>query len=140
MSGYLNRVELIGRIGKKPVVSMTRDNQKMVKFSVATTKYWKDKSTDERKEKTEWHRIVVYNSKIAEIIEARNCTGVLVYLEGELKTNKWSDAQGVEQESTSINIGLGGRLMFLERRRDETSNTESQVEVEENTSDDDIPF
>jgi single-strand DNA-binding protein len=143
MSASLNQITLIGRIGKKPeIMKMQNDDKKIAKFSLATSEYWKDKETNERKEKTEWHRVVVYSSKLAEIIENYVDEGSLVYLQGKIKYEKWTDAQGIERKLTTIVIDLNGQFRILERKKTAEASNEGKTNnhsfsVEE---DDDIPF
>ena len=143
MSAYLNQVILIGRVGKKPEINKSQnDDRKIAKFSLATTEHWKDKETQERKEKTEWHKVVVYSSKIAEVIENYVDEGSLVCVEGKLKYEKWVDPQGVERKLTNIVIDLNGKFMMLERRKSsdnhQSSNNFDKMDSEPN--EDDIPF
>lgn len=146
MSAYLNQVVLIGRVGKKPEIAQTNDGKKIAKFSLATSEHWKDKETMERKEKTEWHRIVIYSSKIAEVIEQYVEDGALVCVEGKLKYEKWTNAQGVEQKATTIVVDLNGKFMMLDRKstsnkapvdNQSTSFLESAIP---DSADDEIPF
>lgn len=140
MSANLNQVILIGRIGKKPVISKTQhDDKKIAKFSLATSEHWKDKETQERKEKTEWHTVVVYSSKIAEVIENFVDEGALVCVEGKLRYEKWTDPQGVERKLTNIVIDLNGKFMMLEpKKRSSEGGMSSGPSVE--IDDDGIPF
>lgn len=144
MSAYLNQVILIGRIGKKPEIAKTQDDRKIAKFSLATSEHWKDKETMERKEKTEWHRVVVYSSKIAEVIENFVEEGVLVCVEGKLKYEKWSDPQGVEHKMTTIVVDLNGKFMMLERKKNsESSSTTSNFfdnKHDDKHDEEEIPF
>ena len=91
MSGSVNKVILIGRVGKDPEVRTTQDGGKIINFSVATSETWKDKNTGERKEKTEWNRVVVFNDRIGEIVEKYVKKGSLIHVEGALQTRKWTD-------------------------------------------------
>lgn len=141
MSAYLNQVILIGRIGKKPEIARTQDDKKIAKFSLATSEHWIDKATQERKEKTEWHKVVVYSSKIAEVIENFVEEGVLVCVEGKLRYEKWVDPQGVERKLTSVVIDLNGKFMMLERKKTGVSaehHESEKLHIED--SEDDIPF
>ncbi len=139
MSAYLNQVILIGRVGKKPEIAKTHDEKKIAKFSLATSEHWIDKGTQERKEKTEWHRIVVYSSKIAEVIENFVDEGALVCVEGKLKYEKWMDPQGVERKLTTIVVDLNGKFMMLERKKTaQQVDSPDKLQIEEN--EDDIPF
>ena len=144
MSAYLNQVILIGRVGRKPEIAKTNDDKKIAKFSVATSEHWKDKETMERKEKTEWHRVVVYSSKIAEVIEQYVDEGALVCVEGKLKYDKWTNPQGQEQKFTTIVVDLNGRFMMLDRKSSNSSNNFETKSLEPNSTDDpiddEIPF
>ena len=101
MSGSLNKVILIGHLGKDPVTRHTQDGKAIVSFSIATSESWKDKS-GERKEKTEWHNIVIFNENIAKVAEQYLKKGSLVYIEGQLQTRKWTDKDGVDKYSTEV--------------------------------------
>lgn len=102
MAGSVNKVILVGRLGKDPEVRNSPDGSKIVTMSVATSESWKDRSTGERKEKTEWHRVVIFNDKLGEIAERYLKKGGQVYLEGSLQTRKWTDQQGAEKYTTEI--------------------------------------
>ena len=147
MSAYLNQIILIGRIGKKPEFSVTNDGKKIAKFSLATSEHWIDRETKARKEKTEWHKVVVFSSKIAEVIEQYVGEGALVCVEGKIRYEKWTNAQGAEQKSTVIAIDLNGKFMMLERKKTDGGGGSSSMEFEgkhaENSHepiDDEIPF
>lgn len=102
MAGSLNKVMLIGNLGKDPEVRQTQDGQKIVNFTLATNEVWKDKATGERRDKTEWHRVVVFNEKLADVCEKFVKKGTKVYLEGQIQTRKWTDAQGQERITTEV--------------------------------------
>ncbi len=102
MSGSVNKVILVGRLGKDPEVRNSPDGSKIVTFTMATGETWKDKNTGERKEKTEWHRVVVFNDKIGDVIERYLKKGSSVYVEGSLQTRKWTDQQGQEKYTTEV--------------------------------------
>jgi single-strand DNA-binding protein len=141
MSAYLNQVILIGRIGKKPEIAKTHDDKKIAKFSIATSEFWKDKTTGDRKEKTEWHRIVVYSTKIAEVIENYADEGMLVLVEGKISYEKWVDPNGQEKKTTNIIVDLNGKFAMLEKRgargEKDSHSSSSSSDFE---SDDEIPF
>lgn len=144
MNAYLNQITLIGRVGKKPeITKIQSDDRKIAKFSLATSEYWKDKDTNEKKEKTEWHRIVVYNSKLAEIIENYVPEGTLVYLQGKIKYEKWTDPQGVERKLTTIAMDLNSKFMILDSKKTTEASTETKPKNQSFAMDedeDDIPF
>lgn len=102
MSQSVNKVILIGNVGKDPDIRSTQNGQKICNFSIATSEAWTDKKTNERKEKTEWHRIVVFNEALCKIIERLVKKGSKVYIEGQLQTRKWTDQSGVEKYSTEV--------------------------------------
>ncbi|ECF1703679.1 single-stranded DNA-binding protein [Salmonella enterica] len=108
----LNKVCLIGFVGQDPEIRYTADKQPVAVFSVATGDSWKDKETGETKERTQWHRIVVYN-KLAEIAAAHLKKGTQVYLEGRLQVRKWLDALGAERQSTEVVVDINGMLQML---------------------------
>ncbi|EDW2262085.1 single-stranded DNA-binding protein [Salmonella enterica] len=108
----LNKVCLIGFVGQDPEIRYTADKQPVAVFSVATGDSWKDKETGETKERTQWHRIVVYN-KLAEIAAAHLKKGTQVYLEGRLQVRKWLDSIGAERQSTEVVVDINGMLQML---------------------------
>ncbi|MDN8554980.1 single-stranded DNA-binding protein [Citrobacter werkmanii] len=108
----LNKVTLIGFVGQDPEVRYTADKQPVTVFSIATGESWKDKETGETKERTQWHRIVVYN-KLAEIAATHLKKGIQVYLEGRLQIRKWNDSIGAERQSTEVIVDINGTLQML---------------------------
>ncbi len=102
MAGSVNKVILVGNLGRDPEVRNSADGMKIVQLSVATSESWKDKMSGERKEKTEWHRVVVFNERLADICEKYLRKGSKVYLEGQLQTRKWTDQQGQEKYTTEV--------------------------------------
>ena len=117
MSGYLNRASLIGNLGRDPEVRTTQSGGRVVTLSIATSEFWKDKRTGERVERTEWHRVVIFNEGLGGIAEKFLVKGAKVFVEGQLRTNKWQDQQGVERYSTEIQLTpYNGTLTFLDAR------------------------
>lgn len=108
----LNKICLIGNVGQDPEVRYTQDKNPVVVFSVATGESWKDKESGETREKTQWHRIVVYN-KLAEVAAAHVKKGTQIYLEGRLQTRKWTDNLGAERQSTEVVVDMNGMLQLL---------------------------
>jgi single-strand DNA-binding protein len=102
MAGSVNKVILIGNLGKDPEVRTTQTGDKIVSFALATSETWNDRASGERKERTEWHRVVVFNEQIAGVAEKYLKKGAKVYVEGQLQTRKWTDQAGVERYSTEI--------------------------------------
>lgn len=119
MAGSINKVILIGNLGKDPEVRKTQDGKSIVNFSVATSETWKDRNTGERREKTEWHRVVVFNEGLARIAEQYLRKGSKVYIEGQLQTRKWTDQSGQEKYTTEVVLqGFNSALTMLDGRRD----------------------
>ncbi|MDP6787670.1 MAG: single-stranded DNA-binding protein [Rhodospirillales bacterium] len=119
MAGSVNKVILIGNLGRDPEVRFSQDGTKIVNFSLATSERWKDKSTGERREKTEWHRVVLFNEHLAEIAEQYLRKGSKVYVEGALQTRKWTGNDGVEKYSTEVVLQrYRGELTMLDTRGD----------------------
>ena len=117
MSGSVNKVILVGNLGKDPEVRRTQSGDAIVNFSVATSESWKDKATGERKEKTEWHRVVVFNENLAKVAEQYLRKGSKVYLEGSLATRKWTDKDGIERYSTEVVLSkFNGTLVLLDSK------------------------
>ncbi len=102
MAGSVNKVILIGNLGRDPEIRTTQDGTKVANLSVATSEQWRDKSSGERREKTEWHRVVVFNDRLVDVIEKYLKKGATVYLEGALQTRKWTDQSGAEKYTTEI--------------------------------------
>src|SRR3954466_2270368 len=116
MAGSVNKVILIGNLGKDPEIRRTQDGRPVVNMSVATSESWRDKATGERKEKTEWHRVVIFNEQLCRIAEQYLKKGSKVYLEGSLQTRKWTDQQGVEKYSTEVVLqGFNSVLTMLDK-------------------------
>ena len=118
MSGYLNRVQLIGNLGRDPEIRSTQDGMRIANLAVATSETWRDKMSGERKERTEWHRVVIFNERLAEIAEKYLKKGSKVYLEGALQTRKWTDQGGQERYTTEIVLNrFRGELTMLDGAR-----------------------
>jgi single-strand DNA-binding protein len=119
MAGSVNKVTLIGNLGQDPEVKRLNSGDMVVNFSIATTESWRDKQTGEKKDKTEWHRIVIFNEGIAKIAEQYLKKGSSVYLEGALQTRKWQDQSGVEKSTTEIVLQKSrGALTLLGSRNE----------------------
>lgn len=117
MAGSVNKVILVGNLGRDPEVRHGQDGSKIVNLSVATSESWKDRMSGERKEKTEWHRVVIFNDRVADVAERFLKKGSKVYVEGSLQTRKWTDQQGQERYSTEVVIGkFKGELTLLDGR------------------------
>src|SRR5690242_10335608 len=117
MAGSVNKVILVGNLGKDPEIRRTQDGRPIANLSVATSESWRDKATGERKEKTEWHRVVIFNEGLCKIAEQYLKKGAKVYLEGALQTRKWTDQSGVEKYSTEVVLqGFNSTLTMLDGR------------------------
>jgi single-strand DNA-binding protein len=117
MAGSVNKVFLIGNLGRDPEVRHASDGRRIVQLSLATSDTWKDKTTGERKERTEWHRVVVFNERLGEIAEKYLQKGSKVFLEGQLQTRKWTDTNNVERYTTEVILSqFKGELALLDSR------------------------
>jgi single-strand DNA-binding protein len=116
MAGSVNKVILVGNLGKDPEIRRTQDGRPIANLSVATSESWRDKATGERKEKTEWHRVVIFNEGLCRIAEQYLKKGAKVYLEGSLQTRKWQDKDGQDKYSTEVVLqGFNSQLTMLDR-------------------------
>jgi single-strand DNA-binding protein len=116
MAGSVNKVTLIGNLGKDPEIRTTQSNMKIVNLAVATSESWNDKASGERQERTEWHRVVIMNDRLADVAERFLKKGSKVYLEGKLQTRKWTDQSGQEKYTTEVMLGrIGAELVLLDR-------------------------
>jgi single-strand DNA-binding protein len=114
MAGSVNKVILVGNLGRDPEIRSMPNGDRIANLSIATSEQWRDKSSGERKEKTEWHRVVVFNDNIVKVVENYVKKGSTVYIEGALQTRKWTDKDGVEKYSTEIVVGkFKGELTML---------------------------
>lgn len=138
MSGSLNRVQLIGNLGRDPEVRTTETGKRVVTLNVATTESWKDQSGN-RVERTEWHRVVIWNDALGEIAEKYLSKGSKIFLEGQIRTRKWQDQSGQDRYSTEIHLSpYNGTLTFLSPRI-ETPQRPSGSEGEAVTNEE-VPF
>ena len=154
MAGSLNKVLLIGRLGADPEIKQMENGKSVARLSLATSQSWKDKNTGEKKEKTEWHRIVVFNEGLVNVVQQYLKKGAQVYIEGQLSTRKWKDEQsGQDKYSTEIIIqgynssltmlggGGGGRGIQNDNSSETISkNSDEASQIEQNDLDDEIPF
>ena len=157
MVGSVNKVILLGNLGRDPEIRSLQSGSKMATFSIATSKRWKDKSTQEQKDKTSWHNVVIFGDGLVNIVEKYVKKGSKLYLEGELNTRKWQDQSGNDRYTTEIVLqGYNCNLTLLDSRGsnnnttnlDDSSNTIENKELEDssknnlesNDPDDDIPF
>ena len=119
MAGSVNKVILVGNLGRDPEVRSTQDGAKIVNLSIATSERWKDRNTGEPREKTEWHRVVIFNENLGRVAEQYLRKGSNVYVEGQLQTRKWTDQQGVEKYTTEVVLQrYRGEMTLLGSRGD----------------------
>ena len=149
MAGSLNKVLLIGRLGNDPEIKQMVNGKSVARLSIATSNTWKDKNTGEKKEKTEWHRVVIFNEGLVKVVEQYVKKGAQVYIEGQLTTRKWKDEQsGQDKYSTEIVIQgynssltmLGGGNQNQASSNESKENFDQSNESKVNELDDDIPF
>jgi len=115
MAGSVNKVILIGNLGKDPEIHATKDGREIANLSVATSESWKDKATGERKERTEWHRVVIFNEGLVRVAKEYLKKGAKIYVEGQLQTRKWVDKDGADKYSTEVVLqGFGSTLTMLD--------------------------
>ena len=154
MAGSLNKVLLIGRLGADPDIKQMVNGKSVARLSLATSQTWKDKNTGEKKEKTEWHRIVVFNEGLVNVVQQYLKKGAQIYVEGQLSTRKWKDEQsGQDKYSTEIVIqgynssltmlgggGVGGAISSDATAKQISKNTDEGSQSTQNDLDDEIPF
>ena len=152
MAGSINKVILVGNLGQDPRVSNTQSGTKVVSFSLATSDSWKDKASGERKDRTEWHRIVIFNPALADTAERFLRKGSKVYLEGSLQTREWDDQSGQKRYTTEIVLqNYNGSLIMLDGRGDGVPSSAGDIydssasgwdssASDNNVIDDDVPF
>jgi single-strand DNA-binding protein len=117
MAGSVNKVILVGNLGRDPEIRNTQDGSKIVNLALATSETWNDRQSGERKEKTEWHRVVIFNDRVADVAEKYLKKGAKIYVEGSLQTRKWTDQSGQDRYSTEVVIGrFNGQLTMLDGR------------------------
>jgi single-strand DNA-binding protein len=115
MAGSVNKVILVGNLGRDPEIRSTQDGTKVANLSVATSESWRDKSSGERREKTEWHRVVIFNERLVDVAERFLKKGSKIYLEGQLQTRKWTDQSGAEKYTTEVVLQrFRGELTMLD--------------------------
>ena len=134
MAGSLNKVMLIGNLGADPVIRQTQDGKRLAQLSLATSESWKDKATGEKKEKTSWHRIVIFNDGLAGVVENYVKKGSKIFVEGQLQTRKFTDQDGNEKYTTEVVLGnYNGTLTMLDSRG---GNTESMGAIDSDVNQD----
>lgn len=141
MSGSINKVILVGNLGKDPEVRAMNNGNEVCNLTVATSESWKDKTSSERKEKTEWHRVVIFNEGLIRIAKSYLHKGSKVYIEGQLQTRKWVNKDGIDQYSTEIVLqGFNSNLTILSKKEDMPSESSGHEVVTTQDFNDEIPF
>ena len=154
MSGSVNKVTLVGNLGRDPEVRAMQNGDKIVQLSIATSDRWKDKSSGEQRERTEWHRVVIFNDALGKIAEQYLKKGSTVYLEGQLQTRKWTDQQsGQEKYTTEVVLQRyrGDLTLLGSRSENQINNDHQNAEIDQSNQismtgdiasdlDDEIPF
>jgi single-strand DNA-binding protein len=147
MAGSVNKVILVGNLGKDPEVRRMTSGDPVVNLSIATSESWRDKASGERKEKTEWHRVVIFNKNLADVAEKYLKKGAKVYVEGQLQTRKWTDKDGAEKYSTEVVLqNFRGELTMLDGRNGGGEGgggrgaSEAPASFQRDEMDDEIPF
>ena len=151
MAGSVNKVILVGNLGKDPEVRRMTSGDPVVNLSIATSESWRDKASGERKEKTEWHRVVIFNKNLADVAEKYLKKGSKVYVEGQLQTRKWTDKDGAEKYSTEVVLqNFRGELTMLDGKSGGEGGggfggggrgaSESAPSFQRDEMDDEIPF
>lgn len=124
MAGSINKVILVGNLGRDPEIRATQDGREIANLAIATSESWKDKQTGERKEKTEWHRVVIFNDSLVTVVKNYLKKGAKVYIEGALQTRKWTDKDNQERYSTEVVLqGYSSNLTMLDRPSDRGGNS-----------------
>ena len=147
MAGSVNKVILVGNLGRDPDVRRMTSGDPVVNLSLATSETWRDKASGERKERTEWHRVVIFNSNLAEVAEKYLRKGSKIYVEGQLQTRKYTDKDGVEKYSTEVVLQrFRGELVMLDTRGEGGGGggrggvSEGPASFDRDEMDDEIPF
>ena len=150
MAGSVNKVILVGNLGRDPEIRSTQDGMRIANLAVATSESWRDKNSGERRERTEWHRVVVFNDRLVDICEKYLKKGSKIYIEGALQTRKWTDQSGQEKYTTEVVLQkFRGELTMLDGRGDSDRSerqpaiagaSENGRSFQRNELDDEIPF
>ena len=135
MAGSVNKVILLGNLGQDPVVRTSQDGNKIVQLSIATSERWKDRNSGEQREKTEWHRVVIFNENLSNIAEQYLKKGSTIFVEGQLQTRKWQDQNGIDKYTTEIVLGrFRGELAMIGNRNDNVGIAGGQENISNNNN------
>lgn len=149
MAGSVNKVILVGNLGKEPDIRTLSSGGRIASLSVATSESWKDKNSGERKERVEWHRVTIYNDALVSVCQNYLRKGAKVYIEGQLETRKWQDDNGIDRYSTEVTLRpFGSTLVMLDKSKNENTPPDSAYEDQQSNHEaskiddmeDDIPF
>ena len=139
MAGSINKVMLLGNLGQDPVVRTSQDGNKIVQLSIATSDRWKDRNSGEQREKTEWHRVVIFNDNLSNIAEQYLKKGSTVFVEGQLQTRKWQDQNGIDKYTTEVVLGrFRGELAMIGSRSDSPNISDTQDHISEHNASNEI--
>lgn len=141
----LNKVTLIGNVGKDPEVRLTQEGKEIVTFPLATTENWKDKNSGERREKTEWHRVVVFIPALVNIIKSHVNKGSRIYIEGSLQTREWNDQTGIKKYTTEIVLQTYNSTVILLGNKNSNKSSNEEIvhdsdDIDEGDNDDKVPY
>ena len=147
MASSLNKVVLIGNLGRDPEIRSTNDGKEIANLTIATSESWKDKMTGEKKEKTEWHRVVIFSEGLVSVVKNYTKKGSKIYIEGSLQTRKWVDNTGQEKYTTEIVLqNFNSQLILLDSKgsgsgpSDSTNTRKTENSFDHSDLDDEIPF
>ena len=139
MAGSVNKVMLLGNLGQDPVVRTSQDGNKIVQLSIATSDRWKDRNSGEQREKTEWHRVVIFNENLSNIAEQYLKKGSTVFIEGQLQIRKWQDQNGIDKYTTEVVLGrFRGELAMIGSRSDSPNISDTQDHISEHNASNEI--
>ncbi len=131
MAGSINKVILLGRLGADPEVRVSQEGNKIARFSIATSESWKDKNTNEKKDKTEWHKIVIFSPGLADVVEKYLKKGSLIYVEGQIRYRKYTDQSGIEKNISEIVLqGFNSNLTMVDNKNQNEINDSSTPSFE----------
>jgi single-strand DNA-binding protein len=141
MAGSVNKCILIGNVGADPEIRRTQDGRPIANLRIATSDTWRDKNTGEKREKTEWHSVVVFNEGLCKVVENYVKKGSKLYIEGQLQTRKWQDKDGQDRYSTEVVLqGFGGSLVMLDGFKDSDKPSQSGSDAYRNKQVDPTPY
>ena len=139
MAGSINKVILLGRLGGDPEIRVSQDGNKIARFSIATSESWKDKNTNEKKDRTEWHRIVIFSTGLADVAEKYLKKGSQIYIEGQIRHRKYTDQSGMEKNISEIVLqGYNSNLTMIDSKNSYDNNNLTSPSLDNSTQDNNI--